>query len=88
MLIRVKVRQDGDILSGYKFTPFYDFYTVEEIEAKYGSPVHIDLDEDVRREHETKERIREAEARAYREKKKLEKKDIDKEIPLKRFVLK
>lgn len=88
VLIKVRVKQDGDILSGYKFTPYYDFYTVEEIESKFGAPVHIDLDEDVKKEHETMAKIRENEAKAYREKKKLEKKDIDSQIPLKRFVVK
>lgn len=88
VLIKVRVKQDGDILSGYKFTPYYDFYTIEEIESKYGSPVNVDLDEDVRKEHEMQRKQLEAEAKAHREKRRSENKAIDDQIPLKRFVIK
>lgn len=93
ILIKVKVNQEGDILSGYKFTPLYDFFTVEEIESKYGSPEIIDLDEDVKKEHEQARRLREEEAERYRKThetkiNKHEPADVDGAISLKRFVIK
>jgi hypothetical protein len=68
-LVKVKVLQEGDILMGLKFTPVYTFFTVEEIEQKYGHGT-TETDEELKEKHERWEKQRRKETEQDRKLKK------------------
>ena len=62
LYLKVKVIQKGDLLAGFKFFPELTFYTIEDIQGKYGKETVVD--DEIREVHEIEEKKRLAEHKA------------------------
>lgn len=82
VLIKVRVKQEGDVVMGFKFTPFYEFHTVGEIDQKYGPGIVEGIDEDTEADYRKMENERSMKVEEDRKKK------LQKQGQLRGFILK